>query len=50
MGLRELGYGFDFNGVDLSMAVVASSDLGPSQDGGDIALVFGVTKGISFGE
>ena len=46
----ELGYGFDFNGVDLSMAVVASSDLGPSQDGGDIALVFGVTKGISFGE
>ena len=46
----EFGYGFDFNGVDLSMALVASSDLGPSQDGGDIALVFGVTKGISFGE
>ena len=46
----ELGYGFDFMGLDLSMAVVASSDLSPSQDGGDIALTFGVTKGISFGE
>ena len=37
-------------GLDLSMAVVASSDLSPSQDGGDIALVFGVSRGISFGE
>ena len=46
----EFGYGFDFNGVDLSMALVASSDLSPSQDGGDVALVFGATKGISFGE
>ena len=48
----EIGYGFDFMGLDLSMALVASSDLQVSEDpeDGDFALIFGVTKGISFGE
>ena len=46
----EFGYGFDFMGVDLSMALVTNSEGSASQDGGDIALVFGATRGISFGE
>lgn len=48
----ELGYGFDFMGLDLSMALIASSDLPVSQDSpdADFNLIFGVSKGISFGE
>ena len=47
----EVGYGFDFMGLDLSMALVHSSDLQVSQDGpADFNLVFGVSKGIAFGE
>jgi uncharacterized protein (TIGR02001 family) len=50
----ELGYGFDFMGLDLSIAMTYSDDL-PVQnpddfEGGDYALVFGITKGISIGE
>ena len=47
----EVGYGFDFMGLDLSMALVASSDLPVSEDApADFSLVFGVSKGIAFGE
>lgn len=47
----EIGYGLNFMGLDLSMALIASSDLPVSQDdSADFNLVFGVSKGISFGE
>ena len=50
----ELGYGFDFMGLDLSIAVTFSDELPVSDpdDGefGEYALVFGVTRGISIGE
>ena len=46
----EFGYGFDFMGLDLSMALIASSDLNVSEDPGDVNLVFGVSKGIAIGE
>jgi len=52
----ELGYGFDFMGVDLSVAVVYSDDLNvnaPADDGsrtGDYQLVFGISKSIAIGE
>lgn len=49
----ELGYGFDFQGLDLSMALIYSDDLpvADADDGefGDYSLVFGVTRGIAMG-
>ena len=50
----EVGYGFDFNGLDLSVSVVGSGDLPVSQEGvnGDNAqfnIVFGINKGVTFG-
>jgi len=49
----ELGYGFDFMGLDLSLAMVYSDEL-PVTDGddgevGEYSLVFGITKGIEIG-
>jgi uncharacterized protein (TIGR02001 family) len=54
----ELGYAFDFMGVDLSIAAIFSDDLPVSDsldDGfggetGEYALIFGVSKGFSIGE
>jgi uncharacterized protein (TIGR02001 family) len=51
----ELGYGFDFMGLDLSLALINSDELqvfqGESSDVvADTQLVFGISKGISIGE
>lgn len=58
----EVGYGFDFMGVDLSLAVIATSDpaatssnpgatinLSQDNDGAEAALVFGFSKSIAIG-
>jgi len=51
----EVGYGFDFMGLDLSVALIHSGDLPVSQasvsedDTSDYNLVFGVSKSISLG-
>jgi len=48
----EVGYGFDWQGLDLSIALTSSSDLPVSQDNSDAdyILVFGINKSIAFGE
>ncbi len=52
----EIGYGYDFMGLDLSVALIYSDDLNvnpPTPLGlktGDYQLVFGVTKSIGIGE
>ena len=48
----EVGYGFDWNGVDLSIALVTSDDLVVSQDNplADYNLVFGISKSFAIGE
>jgi len=50
----ELGYGFDFMGADLSIALTFSDDLPVSDpddgESGEYTLVFGFTKGLTFGE
>ena len=47
----ELGYGFDFMGLDLSIAVITSDNLVVSGDNplADYNLVFGINKSIAFG-
>jgi uncharacterized protein (TIGR02001 family) len=54
----EIGYSFDFQGVDLSIQLIASSDaddpgssIALSQDSpfSEYALVFGISKGIDIG-
>jgi len=47
----EVGYGFDFMGLDLSIAVITSDDLVVSGDNplADYNLVFGISKGIAIG-
>ena len=54
----EVGYSFDFQGVDLSIALIASDDaddpgssIALSQDSplSEFALVFGISKGIDIG-
>jgi hypothetical protein len=49
----ELGYAFDFNGVDLSVALTYSDDLPVSDpddfESGEYALVFGISKGLTLG-
>lgn len=48
----EVGYGFDWQGLDLSIALTSSSDLSVSQDNSnaDYILVFGISKTIAIGE
>lgn len=51
----EIGYGFSWQEIDFSVAVISSNDLAltdPNDTDGpaDYALVFGITKGISFGD
>ncbi len=45
----EMGYGVDVGGVDVSIALIQSDDLGPSSDGGEWQLVLGLTRGIDIG-
>jgi len=47
----EAGYGFDFMGLDLSIALIYSDDLIVSGDDvtADYNLVFGISKGIAIG-
>ena len=47
----EVGYGFDFMGLDLSIAVITSDDLVVSGDNplADYNLVFGISKSIAIG-
>ena len=53
----EIGYGFDFMGLDLSMALIASDDLPVSEgdnfnpdDNATFNIVFGVSKSIPLGQ
>ena len=48
----EVGYGFDWQGIDLSIAYITSDDLGVSQAGlpADQSLVFGISKSFAFGD
>ncbi len=48
----EIGYGFDWNGVDLSIALVTSNDLVVSQDNptADYNLIFGISKSIAISD
>ena len=48
----EIGYGFDWQGLDLSIALVTSNDLVVSQDNplAEYNLIFGVSKSIAIGE
>jgi len=48
----EIGYGFDWQGLDLSIAWITSDDLGVSEAGlpADQSLVFGISKSFAFGD
>lgn len=48
----EVGYGFDWQGLDLSIAYITSDDLSVSQDNSlaDHSLVFGISKSFAFGD
>ena len=48
----EVGYGFDWQGVDLSIAYITSDDLGVSQAGlpADQSLVFGISRSFAIGD
>lgn len=48
----EAGYGFDWNGFDLSVALVTSDDLQVSQNSktAEYNLAFGISKSISIGD
>ena len=48
----EVGYGFDWQGLDLSIAWITSDDLPVSQDNplADQSLVFGISKSFAFGD
>ncbi len=48
----EVGYGFDWQGIDLSIAYITSDDLAVSQGNplADHTLVFGISKSFAIGE
>ena len=48
----EVGYGFDWQGLDLSIAYITSDDLSVSQANSlaDHSLVFGISKSFAFGD
>ena len=48
----EVGYGFEWNGFDLSIALISSDDLVLSEVNqlAEYNLVFGISKGIAIGD